>query len=414
MRVQGNGRYTKLEYVVAVYRVEAQEAKLTSLAEGIAVGLTVGSWTDLPELRRTQVMEHAGRVEHISVLRRLGDGLAIAEISIGYPVVNFTPVVASILTTVFGKLSMDGRIRLVELSIPEQLQRQFRGPSFGSLGLREQVGITSRPLVMSIFKSCIGQSLADLTENFRAQALGKVDFVKDDEIFFDESNATPEQRVQAFRRAAMEVFEDTGVRTHYAVHLSGPVSGLLARARRLVNLGADALLFNGFAYGLDVLREIAEDRYVCVPIFAHPAVSGAMYASVDTGISAHILLGSLLRMAGADVVLYPSSYGSVTLAEDECARIVEALRRPAVHRAVMPAPSAGLHPGMLPNLYRDLGSDFLLAAGGGIHGHPDGITAGGLAFRAAIDALENGQSLSDAALQSEPLHRAIAKWGMVG
>ena len=39
--------------------------------------------------------------------------------------------------------------------------------------------------------------------------------------------------------------------------------------------GADILLFNVFAYGLDVLQSLAEDDEIPVPIMAHPAVSGA-------------------------------------------------------------------------------------------------------------------------------------------
>ena len=36
--------------------------------------------------------------------------------------------------------------------------------------------------------------------------------------------------------------------------------------------GADILLFNVFAYGLDVLQSLAEDDEIPVPIMAHPAV----------------------------------------------------------------------------------------------------------------------------------------------
>ena len=43
--------------------------------------------------------------------------------------------------------------------------------------------------------------------------------------------------------------------------------------------GADILLFNVFAYGLDVLQSLAEDDEIPVPIMAHPAVSGAYSAS---------------------------------------------------------------------------------------------------------------------------------------
>ena len=76
--------------------------------------------------------------------------------------------------------------------------------------------------------------------------------------------------------------------------------------------GADILLFNVFAYGLDVLQSLAEDDEIPVPIMAHPAVSGAYSASKLYGVSSPLLLGKL-RYAGADFSLFPSPYGSVAL-----------------------------------------------------------------------------------------------------
>ncbi len=77
--------------------------------------------------------------------------------------------------------------------------------------------------------------------------------------------------------------------------------------------GADILLFNVFSYGLDVLQSLAEDDEIPVPIMAHPAVSGAYSASKLYGVSSPLLLGKLLRYAGADFSLFPSPYGSVAL-----------------------------------------------------------------------------------------------------
>ena len=85
--------------------------------------------------------------------------------------------------------------------------------------------------------------------------------------------------------------------------------------------GADILLFNVFAYGLDVLQSLAEDDEIPVPIMAHPAVSGAYSASKLYGISSPLLLGKLLRYAGADFSLFPSPYGSVALEKEEALAI---------------------------------------------------------------------------------------------
>ena len=103
-----------------------------------------------------------------------------------------------------------------------------------------------------------------------------------------------------------------GHKTLYAVNLTGRTFDLKENAKRAVQAGADILLFNAFAYGLDVLQSLAEDDEISVPIMAHPAVSGA-YSASKLYVSSPLLLGKLLRYAGADFSLFPSPYGSVAL-----------------------------------------------------------------------------------------------------
>jgi len=404
------------DYVLATYLLEDKRAALSQRAEGIAVGLTVGSWTDLPATKQTHLQAFCGLVEGISVIAELEGGRVRAEVTIAYPSHNLTATLSSLLTTVFGKLSMDGKIKLLKLQIPDDFARQFPGPKHGVAGIRQRLGQNagqaSKPLVMSIFKSCVGQPLRDLTTQFEAQALGCVDFIKDDEIFFREDEASPEQRVEAFGRIANKTFEVTGKRVQYAVNLTGPIHSLLHRARTLSQLGAGALLFNAFAYGYDVLCYLAADAEVTAPIMVHPAVAGALYAAPDYGFSAAVVLGQLLRLAGADIVIYPSPYGSVTLPQHDGLALVEALRQSSVHKPCLPAPSAGIHPGLVPLLVRDYGTDVIVNAGGGISGHPAGAMAGGLAFKQAIDATLAGINLNDAAEEQLELSQAIAKWGV--
>jgi 2,3-diketo-5-methylthiopentyl-1-phosphate enolase len=451
MQVAGETR-DRGPYVVATYRVRDKQDKLAARAEGIAVGLTVGSWTDLPQAKQPAVLQYCGQVEDIRVLDeealRMQDendicvlqgekdmrvleeeatgvqaatdaavagtaaaGMVTAEISIGYPVRNFNGTIASILTTVFGKLSMDGEIRLVRLLLPDMLQRHFPGPKFGVRGIREQLRVQERPLLMSIFKACLGRNVDDLTNAFLEQARGGADLVKDDEIFFSEDYATPEQRVMAFSEAARRLELETGRKVSYAVNLTGPVNKLVDRARRLSELGAGALLVNAVAYGYDILAELAADADVTVPLMIHPAVSGALYGSATHGIASDIVLGNLMRLTGADIVIYPSPYGSVTLPRREGLRLVNALRTSSMHKSVLPAPSAGIYPGLVPKLVADLGNDCIVNAGGAIHGHPGGAEQGASAFMAAITATVEGMSLSQAAKKHAPLATALQQWG---
>jgi 2,3-diketo-5-methylthiopentyl-1-phosphate enolase len=268
---------------------------------------------------------------------------------------------------------------------------------------------------MSIFKSVVGHDLAGLRDQFYKQALGGVDLIKDDEILFENPLTPLERRVETCMEAARQASEETGQKLLYAVNLTGPTSQLAANARKAISAGANALLFNVLAYGYDVLHELSSDPNINVPIAAHPAMAGAMYPSPHYGISASLLLGKLMRLAGADLALFPSPYGSVVMPKAENLAVKEALLQP-LHglKASFPVPSAGIHPGLVPLILQDFGTDVVVNAGGGIHGHPMGTAAGGQAFRQAIGATLAGTPLRQAAAQpgQEALAAAISAWGI--
>ncbi|ALA71225.1 2,3-diketo-5-methylthiopentyl-1-phosphate enolase [Geobacillus stearothermophilus 10] len=406
--------------VMATYLLH-DETDIRKKAEGIALGLTVGTWTDLPALEQEQLRKHKGEVVAIEELGEservnayFGKRLKRAIVKIAYPTVNFSADLPVLLVTTFGKLSLDGEVRLLDLEFPDEWKRQFPGPRFGIAGIREKVGVHNRPLLMSIFKGMIGRDLAYLTSELKKQALGGVDLVKDDEILFDSELLPFEKRITEGKTALQEVYEQTGKRTLYAVNLTGKTFALKDKAKRAAELGADVLLFNVFAYGLDVLQALREDEEIAVPIMAHPAFSGAVTPSEFYGVAPSLWLGKLLRLAGADFVLFPSPYGSVALEREQALGIARALTDDQEPFArAFPVPSAGIHPGLVPLLVRDFGLDSIVNAGGGIHGHPDGAIGGGRAFRAAIDAVLAGRPLRAAAAENEALQKAIDRWGVV-
>lgn len=396
--------------ILVTYLTQAQN--LNKKAEAIAVGMTVGSWTDLPAAKKEALKPYLGEAVGAEVLETLENGDQRGLITVSYPIRNFTPDIPSLLTGIFGKLSMDGKIKLMNISLPDSMLGAFPGPKFGIDGLRGRLDAQNRPLLMSIFKSCLGLPFDDLKTQFRAQALGGVDLVKDDEIFFADERAPFLDRIKAFKQIAIETEAETGKPVLYAANLTGPVHELNEKAKRAVEAGADCLLFNVLAFGFDALHRLAADPDVQVPIMAHPALAGAYYPSPDYGIATPLLLGTLMRIAGADLVLFPSPYGNVALDKKEALQLAQHLTDPleGVRRS-FPVPSAGIHPGLVPQLFADFGLDQIVNAGGGIHGHPGGATAGAKAFVAAIEAVTAGRTLDEAAAQSSELAIALEKWG---
>lgn len=364
-----------MDWIVARYRVPWEET-LAEKAEAIAVGMTVGSWTDLPDAQKPHLRRYLGETGAIT---RDGDA---GVFEIRYPVANVRPSIASILTVVFGKLSLDGPIRLEDLVIPDSLKKQLPGPRWGIPGLRKQLGVPNRPLVMSIFKSENGRSLAEFHQLLTEQLAGGVDLVKDDEIFMADQNAPLLDRIRVARDAIQRRYDQTGQRGLYIPTLSGTPGEIMDQAHRAAEAGADGFLIAAYANGLDLLVDL---RRAGIPglLVLHPAFVGGQIQSPRRGVHPRILLGELARAAGADVVLYPSPYGSVAMPRDQSRAVATALRSPDIFPAALPGPSAGIHLGVLPQLFRDFGPDVMINAGGAIHGHPQGTEAGA---RALVDA----------------------------
>ncbi|MDB5055866.1 MAG: 2,3-diketo-5-methylthiopentyl-phosphate enolase [Bacilli bacterium] len=418
-------------YCLATYRCYDEKADFHKKAQSIAVGLTVGSWTDLPEAKKAAMEKHLGLVVDVKICDSANHDLIderYADIQIAYPDVNFSQDIPALLVTVFGKLSMDGRIKLLDLHFSPAFLSAFAGPKFGVEGVRSLLGVHDRPLLMSIFKSVIGHDMDGLREQFLQQALGGVDLIKDDEILFENPLTPLEKRVAIGLEAAKEAEQSTGQKLLYAVNLSGSTSRLAEHAEKAIAAGANALLFNVLAYGFDTLAELSANPNISIPIMAHPAMAGAFYPSPFHGISASLLLGKLMRLAGADIVLFPSPYGSVVMPKAENMAIKQTLLTDNMNRDYIytmqesknnktlatsfPVPSAGIHPGLVPLILQDFGHEVIVNAGGGVHGHPLGAAAGGRAFRQAITANMQGISLTDYAINHSELQAAITAWGV--
>ncbi|MBW5446581.1 2,3-diketo-5-methylthiopentyl-1-phosphate enolase [Cohnella sp. CFH 77786] len=402
-------------YSTATYRLYDDKADFDKKALGIAVGLTVGSWTELPEVAKQQMEKYLGKVVSVDVHEPdTGErDKRFADITIAYPDLNFSRDLPALLVTVFGKLSMDGRIKLLDLQPSSEFLSALPGPKFGAAGVRDLLGVRDRPLVMSIFKSVVGFDLDNLREQFLQQALGGVDLIKDDEILFENPLSPLEKRVPACIAAAREAQQQTGQKLIYFTNLTGPTFKLRDNALRAIEAGANGLLFNVLAYGFDALAGLAADPDIAVPIAAHPAMAGALYPSPHYGIAAPLLLGKLMRLAGADLSLFPSPYGSVVMPKEENLAVRDVLLDAKLpQKPVLPVPSAGIHPGLVPLILRDFGPEVVVNAGGGVHGHPGGAAAGGRAFRQAVDAVLGGIPLEEYAVNHAELKTAIDRWGV--
>lgn len=340
-------------------------------ANAIAIGQTAGTWNARFSHRDEVLRSHLGEVLSVDTHQ---DGYSVATIR--FPVGNVEGDISSLLTMIFGKYSMAGAAKVMAVRLPETYGIR---PKFGIEGIRNILGVFDRPLVMAIFKPALGLSAADHAAILKEVAAAGLDIIKDDEILGDLEVAPTLERLHACRKV-LELQQQAGRKVLYAVNVTGRADKLQDRARLLVREGANALLLNVLSYGFSVLEALASDPEINVPIFAHPALAGALCAAPDYGFAYSVVLGTLMAHAGADAVLYPASYGSLPFEAQEEAKIRDQLRS----RHVFPVPSAGIHPGIVPQVLADYGNDVILNSGTGIMDHPDGAAAGVRAFFEAL------------------------------
>jgi 2,3-diketo-5-methylthiopentyl-1-phosphate enolase len=378
-------------------------------AKAIALGQTTDTWTPNEKSAAKKLTRHRGAVLGIDERTHVAGLPYEYYLTVGFPSANTEGDIPSLLTMIFGKISMDGKIRVESIQLPDAFLKD-KGPRFGIPGIREKTLEPDKPLAMAIFKPCVGLSPKELGEMFFELAMGGMHLVKDDEILPDLAICPTEARLAACLEAGERAFKQTGQRTLYAVNLTGSPSKIIAKARKLAKQGAQCFLFNVLSYGYGLLEEL---RDVGVPIMAHPALAGALSGSSETGISYAVVLGTLMRSGGADMVLFPSSYGTVALLHAETMAIKQALTWTMGQTLkTFPVPSAGIHPGLVPKILADYGNDVIVNAGGGVHGHPKGARAGAKAFRQAINWVVKRGNFGGLSQREFPeLTEALRLWG---
>jgi 2,3-diketo-5-methylthiopentyl-1-phosphate enolase len=406
------------DYVIGTYLVSYSAAlPIPIIAPMLAVEQSTGTWLPVPgetsEVRCQHVAKVIGVYEVPDYESTVPSDLQTRQwfVQVAYPEVNIGEQIPMLLTTVVGNISMGGDIKLVDIRFPEKYVAGFKGPKFGIEGIRKILGVKKRPLLNNMIKPCTGYPLKVGAELFRKAALGGCDIIKDDELIADASFNSVVGRVKRYMEIEKQVYEKTGEHTLYTVNITDKIPKVFENARRAVELGCNALMINYLAVGFPVMQALAEDPSINVPILAHMDVAGALYMSPWHGLSSHLVLGKLPRLAGADIVVIPAPYGKAPVIDYKFRNVARNLAFPLYQlKPTFPMASGGITPSMVPAVMEALGNDIVIGSGGGIHAHPEGPVAGGKAFRQAIDAAMQGIPLSEYAKDHQELAIALKEW----
>jgi ribulose-bisphosphate carboxylase large chain len=275
------------------------------------------------------------------------------------------------LNLLFGNVSLFPRVLIQEIELPSSFTNTFKGPRFGISGMRKLLGITKRPFLMTALKP-MGLNAGQLAEMAATLARGGIDIIKDDHSLANQPWATWRERVEIVSKAVNEANQKYGRNALYAPSLNRPTEQFFESARYAKQKGCGALLVLPGICGYDAMRAIADDDSIALPVLSHPALLGTFVMNTHHGFSPGITFGTLVRLAGGDMTIFPSNGGRFSFTLEQCNSVLKAAQEPLGNLATSSATLAG---GMtierVPDLVRDFGSDITILIGGALQdGNP--------------------------------------------
>jgi 2,3-diketo-5-methylthiopentyl-1-phosphate enolase len=382
---------TRVE-LIATYLATLAEGREREAADAFAAGQTIGTWTPVPGITDAMRAAYGGRVVELRPLDRgeviVGEPSegSTSLLRVGFPTINFGPQFPMLITTLLGNdPSTSIAARLVDIDLPSSYVAAFPGPGHGTAGWRRITGVEGRPIVINMIKPCTGYPPEVGARFVEESARGGVDLIKDDELLADPAFARVADRARAYAATLDRVAGETGHRARYVANVTTRGGRLIETASAALDGGADALMVNGLATGLDAVQALAEAA-LGVPILVHTAGIETFTTPTAGGYGHRLLLGRFARLAGADAVLSSTPWAPRPLEMPRYRAVLEGCRDDWHGlRPTLPMVGGGIRADHVASLVGGGGIDLMIGVGGAIQGHPDGTAAGGRAVMDAVD-----------------------------
>ena len=271
-----------------------------------------------------------------------------------------------LLNVLWGNASLFPGVKIVDLKLPDSILNNLKGPRFGIIGLRKIFKADTRPLIATALKP-MGSDAKTLAKIAHTLALAGFDLIKDDHSLANQPWATWKERITLISAAVKEANEITGGNSAYVPSLNMPFDRVIDAVHTAKDRGAGALLVIPGITGFDSLRVIAEDDTLALPILGHPAMLGSLVTSKDSGISHGIVFGTLMRLAGADISIFPNIGGRFSFTSEQCLEIADLSRKKLGSLKPMTiAPAGGMTLERIPEMIDMYGKETALLIGGAL------------------------------------------------
>jgi ribulose-bisphosphate carboxylase large chain len=371
-------------------------------AGAVAAESSIGTWTELTIMK-----------PYVEKLRATVFEIKGNHVRIAYPIDLFEPanlpnILSSIAGNVFGLGALES-LRLDDVHFPPEIVSSFYGPKYGISGIRRLLKVKSRPLVGTIIKPKLGLKTGDHARTAYEAWVGGCDIVKDDENLSSQRFNPFADRVVATLEHRDKAEHETGETKIYMVNVTSETDKMVERAQFVEDQGGEYVMVDILACGYAALQTLRRQGFR-LAIHAHRAGHATFTKDPRHGVSMRVV-ARMARMVGVDQLHVGTAVGKMSETKREVLENIAALRDPMSGlKPVLPVASGGLHPGLVPELIDIFGLDFVIQAGGGIHGHKKGTKAGAKAMRQAVFAKVHVIPLADYAKKHAELRIALETW----
>ena len=405
--------------LLCLFRVEpAPRFTIEDAAGRVASESSVGTWTEVTTMkpRIRKLMAKAYSIE--------GNSVKVAYPPQLFETDNIAQILSSIAGNIFGMKAVQN-LRLEDVRWPSKLLKGFRGPGFGTSGIRRIFHVGKRPLTATVPKPKLGLTAREHARAGYEAWIGGIDLLKDDENLTSQPFNKFKERVEQCFTFRDKAEKETGERKGYLINVTAETNEMVRRAKAVARAGGEHVMVDiltcGWS-GLQTMRQECEDLKLA--IHAHRAFHAAFTRNRVHGMSM-LVVSDVARLIGVDQLHIGTVIGKLESPQEEVLDLRDNLQRKTIEpgptslgqdwgriKPVFPTCSGGLHPGLIPELMKLVGSDIIIQAGGGVWGHPDGGESGARALRQAIDVAMRNENLQDYAKNHHELQKAIDTWGV--
>lgn len=437
------------DYVIAYFQIALRDGipdeKFKDAAATVAAESSTGTWTAVDEGSNAG-MDNATQYRAVVFdVEEKHKRFKVAYPADLFELDNMSGMLAGFAGNIGGMKALKG-MRVLDIRFPERIVKAFPGPKFGVEGMRDYLGQYDdlddplrkiMPLMGTVPKPKVGRTpdqQAELARILWTSGDFTYDFIKDDENLTSLPFSNFYDRAKAVLAVQHEV-ENTSKNKRFSLLniTHSNYNEMVRRSETIRDEGGRFVMIDLVTTGFAAVHTYRSEN-LGLAIHGHRAMHSFITRHNETatgeveGFSVSMLvLAKIYRMLGVDTLHTGSpkakmeDYGeSELIAKTVSVDIVEPDEKQFAlgqnwfgMKECWPVASGGLHPGVLDKVVAKMGPNILIQMGGGVLGHPEGVSRGVEAALEARKAIAAGETINEYVRlhPDSALAAAVKEWG---